>query len=67
MKRIKAVYTYEAQLSDGTTIYIVGSGARGYAACKCPDSAPFTMTYSSRRWALEAAENICCQPPSRYI
>ena len=67
MKRIKAVYTYEAQLSNGTTVYIVGSGARGYAASKCPDSAPFTLTYSSRRQALEAAENICCQPPARYI
>ena len=64
---MKRIYTYEAQLSDGTTIYIIGSGTRGYAACKSPDSAPITMTYSSRRGALEAAENICCQPPSRYI
>jgi len=67
MKRIKSVYTYETQLSDGTTVYIVGSNARGYAACKCPDSAPFTLVYSGRRQALEAAENICCQPPARCI
>ena len=67
MKRIKAVYTYEAQLSDGTTVYIIGSNSRGYAVCKCPNSDPFTRVYSGRVQAREAAENICCKPPARYI
>ena len=57
-KMRKLATTYAVELSDGSTVYIVGSNAKGWDIKKDLESAPYSYGHPGRKVAARAADTL---------